>query len=456
MPGGAAQFVSTQINSGFPPSIQTDGRNRCHPGKVEPSKVMSIGEPVERHIEVGPGIGAQGDKPNLEGDARAVDLFRSFATQMVGNHWRWQTGIGQHAVSDHMAQVNKLHEQNVPRIRRRRDHCTVVIFRTYQCIVMNLKTAYRYPCRADFRARQRCPVPAMDNNTADVIAQIEASIALVPAAVVVSRASDRGIVATNQEAQAMFGFTAHEMRQRSITDLTDSEWVAELSANYAQSTAPEGLSTIKRYRRSNGASFMAQVRAIVCALDDDYRTAAITDLAAIDHLRTAVSAAASTDSLTGTLRREAFLDAARLSRSVHPFYGLLFIDVDGLKPINDTLGHMAGDELLQTVARRLSSRFRQGDLVGRFGGDEFVVFVNDLPSADELARLAELLIEKLSSPIESATLSASPSASIGAVFCTNEVPITLAVARADRVMYAAKRRRQEQGRHGPVIVEEIH
>ena len=79
---------------------------------------------------------------------------------------------------------------------------------------------------------------------------------------------------------------------------------------------------------------------------------------------------------------------------------LLFIDLDQFKQVNDTLGHPCGDRLLCTVADRLRGMLRPDDFVARFGGDEFVVFQQNIQSAEEAAALARRIVERLSERYE--------------------------------------------------------
>ena len=153
---------------------------------------------------------------------------------------------------------------------------------------------------------------------------------------------------------------------------------------------------------------------------------------------------ADTDALTGLANRRALertLDAALAragarARSV----GLLMLDLDGFKAINDTHGHAAGDEALREVARRLRGCVRERDLVARFGGDEFVVVMTDLGGRsgavqDSLERIREALAEPLA--INGATVGLQ--AAIGtAAFPADGGNVADLLAHADRGMYAAK------------------
>jgi diguanylate cyclase (GGDEF)-like protein/PAS domain S-box-containing protein len=119
---------------------------------------------------------------------------------------------------------------------------------------------------------------------------------------------------------------------------------------------------------------------------------------------------------------------------------LLFIDLDGFKDINDTLGHAAGDRLLQEVANRLQSVLRGGDTVARFGGDEFVVLAESCESHEGIKRIAEKIIEKISQPVQVNEHEVVVQASIGiAVSPADGIDGKALVQAADQAMYHAKK-----------------
>ena len=116
-----------------------------------------------------------------------------------------------------------------------------------------------------------------------------------------------------------------------------------------------------------------------------------------------------------------------------------YLDLDGFKPINDTWGHAAGDDLLIQVAQRLQNRVRGNDTVARLGGDEFVVLLVDLPTMDEGERALQRILEALAAPFVVGATTAMISASVGATFFPNDGadPDTL-IRHADQAMYLAK------------------
>jgi diguanylate cyclase (GGDEF)-like protein len=156
---------------------------------------------------------------------------------------------------------------------------------------------------------------------------------------------------------------------------------------------------------------------------------------------------ASTDPLTGLLNRRAFDEAIErelaTAAAAGLTTGLLYIDLDKFKAINDTLGHAAGDELLVEVANRLRACIRGGDIAARLGGDEFALLLSNLPLEDgeEVAqRVADRAVASLCEPVQLAGAPRRIGGSIGVtVGEAGEVDPTTIVARADAAMYEAKR-----------------
>ena len=150
------------------------------------------------------------------------------------------------------------------------------------------------------------------------------------------------------------------------------------------------------------------------------------------------------DGLTGLPNRLLLLD--RLSQAtahrerLHAQVGVLFLDLDHFKEINDTLGHAAGDRVLQDVAERLIGCVRDGDTVARMGGDEFVVLLVGLHQLEDAALVADKVIAAVSAPcqIEGSELHVTPSIGIAIFPEDGDNPDTL-LRNADIAMYHAKR-----------------
>lgn len=155
------------------------------------------------------------------------------------------------------------------------------------------------------------------------------------------------------------------------------------------------------------------------------------------------------DSLTGLPNRRLFFDRldvalARAQRSGTPI-GVLFIDVDGFKSINDTLGHEAGDAVLVEVARRIVACLRPSDTVCRLGGDEFAVLCEHVGDEPGALALAQRLGRRVAEPMARDDGEVVATVSVGVVVATSapEGPDQL-LRNADSAMYAAKRRGKAQ------------
>ena len=149
------------------------------------------------------------------------------------------------------------------------------------------------------------------------------------------------------------------------------------------------------------------------------------------------------DALTGLANRRAmysFLQAKLEARPTieHPLR-LLYLDLDGFKPVNDTLGHGAGDRVLEEIAQRLKECMRENDLVARIGGDEFVIVATGLTDKDLIEKLCQRLLESLRKPISIDKHDVSVGCSIGIVSAPKDGVDQDALLRfADIALYEAK------------------
>lgn len=169
------------------------------------------------------------------------------------------------------------------------------------------------------------------------------------------------------------------------------------------------------------------------------------DISRMKHAQSEIERLAHHDGLTNLPNRSLLI--SRLQQAIdrgtryRSLGAVLFVDLDQFKPVNDTLGHLAGDELLQKVASRLTGRLRGMDIVARLGGDEFVIVLEDIASPDAAAMLAQEVIRQLQTPFPlSCGAQARIGASVGiALFPQDGVTPTQLIERSDQALYVSKR-----------------
>ncbi|WP_176523090.1 putative bifunctional diguanylate cyclase/phosphodiesterase [Blastococcus aggregatus] len=179
-----------------------------------------------------------------------------------------------------------------------------------------------------------------------------------------------------------------------------------------------------------------------------------TDLRHVTELKEKLRHQAMHDALTGLPNRTLFLD--RTQHAVHLaarnglWPAVLYIDLDGFKPVNDTYGHEAGDILLQVFSERLSRCLRSADTAARLGGDEFAVLVHGPIDESGVHRVLDRIRKQLDLPIDlGARREATIGASIGVAFADAGTDIATLINHADVAMYTAKR----NGRQRSVFYE---
>ena len=211
------------------------------------------------------------------------------------------------------------------------------------------------------------------------------------------------------------------------------------------------LGELLNYRK-NGSTFWNQLR--INPLFDEHGevthfVGVQTDITERKQREAVAIRQANYDPLTGLPNRN--LLASRLKRFLHlserhaSACYLLFIDLDGFKEINDTLGHAIGDELLVQAAARLEGSVRETDTVARFGGDEFIIVLPEIESLDTVMRVADTVLAQLRAPFSLSSGSHRLSASVGiAAYPEDAHDPEALIQHADTAMYRAK----TNGRNG--------
>jgi len=171
----------------------------------------------------------------------------------------------------------------------------------------------------------------------------------------------------------------------------------------------------------------------------------VRELAALKEREAQTQRLADRDGLTGLYNRRRMLELldAAITEAAQQWQcvGLLFIDLNGFKGINDEYGHVAGDKILTTVATRITARVRTGDFVCRYGGDEFVVVLPSAPDAAAVSRVADMIRERVALPYWIQGNEQHLTASIGeSMYPRDGDSAEVLLHRADQAMYRLKAR----------------
>lgn len=202
----------------------------------------------------------------------------------------------------------------------------------------------------------------------------------------------------------------------------------------------------RRYSRADGSDFWGHFGGRTVRDTEGTAVGLVGVIADISHRKEAeekIQFIAHHDHLTGLANRallvERLAQALALAQRYRRQAGVLFLDLDGFKPINDQHGHQIGDLVLQEIATRLVERRRASDTVCRQGGDEFVIVVPETPGRDHLERLAEHVARAVARPITVAGLELRVTASIGlALYPDQGSTVEELLNAADSAMYLAK------------------
>ncbi len=259
------------------------------------------------------------------------------------------------------------------------------------------------------------------------------------------------LIEVNDAWCSLFGYSREEVSSQhlswqQITHLDDLE-----SGNSQVKKMLDGeledFKIDKRYIHKDGRVLWGTIQVSLVRdekREPDYFISAIQDITESKRTEQQISFMAYHDKLTGLPNRALFFD--RLSQSMsqarrsHKHVALLFLDLDGFKPINDMYGHGAGDAVLKMVAQRLLACLRAVDTVARLGGDEFAIIVGELDSPAEIERIAEQVLQAFA---QTMVLPDGQECAVGAsmgisVYPDNGDEMDSLLAAADAAMYESK------------------
>ncbi len=219
----------------------------------------------------------------------------------------------------------------------------------------------------------------------------------------------------------------------------------ELLNQLAQADFPS-YQTQKRYRTKSNDTVWVRVTVVTVRTEGadmpPHFVVQVEDITEARNARALLESRAYYDALTGLATRALMLDRITKALAAHAdrtdSVALVFVDIDHFKLVNDSLGHNAGDHLLAVTAQRLQSSVRRGDTVGRIGGDEFVVLLENVASEDEAEARASLIARGAQLPVNLSDHEVVPTISAGVAFVDEDIDAETLLRAADTAMYAAK------------------
>jgi diguanylate cyclase (GGDEF)-like protein/PAS domain S-box-containing protein len=258
---------------------------------------------------------------------------------------------------------------------------------------------------------------------------------------------ENNIIDTNPALQRMFGYTREEFIQRKVTEMVHPDDAPSMWETHSELVHGERdhFRMEKRFYRSDGGEIWTDVTVSLVrdeAGEPAYQVALLEDVSERRRLQHKLEYQAYHDPLTGLANR------ARVTEWLEQIFGgpvgqrrvgLCFLDLDGFKAVNDSLGHDVGDQLLIAVASRLTSCCDVGQLVARMGGDEFVIVIADTAGEADVTELADKVLAAMAVPVWVGGQELTVTTSIGVierpVADTNPADLLQA---ADITLYRAK------------------
>ena len=259
---------------------------------------------------------------------------------------------------------------------------------------------------------------------------------------------DGRFVYVNHQLCDMLGYTREEMLGLTVRDISHPDDRHATDKDRARMGAGEieAFKAEKRYIRKNGSSIWVHLTVRLNRAPDGRRLpdiSVVEDITERREARARIEYLATHDEMTGLANRTLFSEllaraVAREKRHGRRF-AVLFVDLDRFKIVNDSLGHDGGDQLLKAMASRFASSVRASDVIARFGGDEFVLLVHEIPDRHIASIVARNLLSVALKPVAIGEQQCRVTASIGiAMYPDDAEDATTLLKRADMALYRAK------------------
>lgn len=272
--------------------------------------------------------------------------------------------------------------------------------------------------------------------------------------------ADGTIVSVSPAVTPMLGYHPDDVAGQPIARYVESRYVESIEdmLRLAIDDVGSAASFELRLRHQDGSDRLVVATLTTPSTDwSDHIVLNVHDITTQRDLESQLRHDARHDSLTGLLNRKAFGEASerscvRATRSGDTV-GMLYIDLDGFKQVNDTFGHDSGDRVLIEAGQRLHDCLDAGETLARLGGDEFAVLI-DAVEGDRPVELAELILDTLGRPIRGLPNDVRVGASIGiALRSSDGIEISTLMQDADAAMYVAKRNGRSRWEINEPVIE---
>jgi len=279
--------------------------------------------------------------------------------------------------------------------------------------------------------------------------QTQRVMEVTPEAILMTDAEGR-IVMANARTEGLFGYARDELIGQPIEMLVPSEHRdahARVRGGYQARPVVREMGAKRldlKGQRKDGSVFPVDVSLGPLITEQGmWVIAAVRDVSERQRFEAEILHQATHDALTGlpnrTLFRELLTHGMAQAARTHGQLAVLFLDLDGFKTVNDTLGHAEGDALLREIARRIVGVLRKDDVVARQGGDEFTILMQGVREVQDISLIADKLLEAVAEPFVSGTHTMHVTASIGiTVFPLDDTDVDNLLRNADTAMYQAK------------------
>ena len=258
---------------------------------------------------------------------------------------------------------------------------------------------------------------------------------------------DFNIVNANPKAAEIFGYELEELFGKSVIIFAVEEENLDTEEKLAAIMSGEQVPAFERKVRVKDGSILPVEVSLSLILNEDgtpiYIQNIFRNITERKENERQLKFLATHDQLTGLPNRALFFDrlhhALSLAKRYQRELGVLFLDLDGFKNINDVYGHSQGDRLLEAIGQRLGEQVRESDTIARIGGDEFTLIIQETSGVEEAKLLSGRILEALNQPFHSNGREITITGSIGiSLFPRHGEDPEELVGSADKAMYVAK------------------